>query len=327
VPRLVYVDDSGRGYSRRRHGAGFSYLDTHGHTITNATTIARLKALAVPPAWTEVWLCPNPRGHIQATGRDARGRKQYRYHVDWQRQRDDAKYDSLVDFGHALPILRERVNTDMARRDLSHDKVVATTIWLLDHTLIRVGNAEYSRDSYGLTTLLDRHVRIEADSLRFRFTGKSGSAHDVSLSDRRVARIVGQCQDLPGQHLLQYLAGERVAPIGSRDVNDYIKEVTHSGFTAKTFRTWGGSVLALHYLNQLPAPESETAAAHEIVAAVKATAERLRNTAAVCRSSYIHPRVLEAYSSGDLAAHRRRRAGERHLLDEDERRLLGLLDA
>ncbi len=246
VPGLIYVDDGAPGYRRRRCGRGFTYLDTNGRTIRDARTIDRLRRLAVPPAWTDVWLCPDPDGHIQATGRDAKGRKQYRYHDDWKRARDEAKFDSLVDFGHALPILRSRVGDDIRRRDLSFDRVVATTVWLLDHTLIRVGNAEYAKDSYGLTTLLDEHVDVTADTIKFRFVGKSGKQHDLVLSDRRVAKIVSECQDLPGQQLLQYLVDDdAVRGIGSRDVNDYIREATHTAFTAKTFRTWGASAYTL----------------------------------------------------------------------------------
>jgi DNA topoisomerase-1 len=326
VDGLVYVDDSAPGFGRRRCGRGFIYLDVDGAPLRDRETIERLRGLVVPPAWTDVWFSIDPDGHIQATGRDAKGRKQYRYHVDWQRAREEAKFESLVDFGHALPILRERIDADMGRRDLSFERVVATTVWLLDRTLIRIGNAEYSNDSYGLTTLLDEHVDVSATTLHFRFVGKSGKPHDVVLSDRRVARIVGKCQDLPGQHLLQYVAGDDVRGVGSRDVNDYIRDVTRSAFTAKTFRTWGGSVYALGQLRELGPPESETEAKIQTREAIKATAAVLRNTATVCRQSYIHPAVVEAHVDGRLHRLRepRPRADER--LSPDELHLMTLLE-
>lgn len=225
-----------------------------------------------------MWLCADARGHDQATGRDAKGRKQYRYHADWQTDRNDAKFEMLADFGHALPRLRRRVADDIRRRDLSPERVVATTVWLLDRTLIRVGNSEYSADSCGLTTLLDEHVEIEADTLHFRFIGKGGKPHDVALSDRRVARIVAKCQELPGQQLLQYLDGDEVRGVGSRDANDYIREVTRTGFTAKTFRTWGGSASTLRALRSIGPASTPSEAAAQVRDAVRATADRLRNT-------------------------------------------------
>ena len=331
VPGLIYVDDGAPGYRRRRCGRGFTYLDTDGKTIRDADIVDRLRRLAVPPAWTDVWLCPDPDGHIQATGRDAKGRKQYRYHAEWQRARDEAKFDSLVDFGHALPILRSRVGDDIRRRDLSFDRVVATTVWLLDNTLIRVGNAEYANDSYGLTTLLDEHVDVAADTIKFRFVGKSGKPHDLVLSDRRVARIVSQCQDLPGQQLLQYLGdgngdGDGDVRGGSRDVNDYIREATHTAFTAKTFRTWGASAYTLGRLHRIGPADTEREANAQARQAVKETAELLRNTATVCRQSYIHPRVLDAHVDGSLHAARKPRRRSDDLMADDELRLLALLD-
>jgi DNA topoisomerase I len=327
IPGLVYVDDTDAGFRRRRRGRGFSYLDERGRTIDDPEVIDRLRRLAVPPAWTDVWLCPDPNGHIQATGRDAKGRKQYRYHADWQRARGDAKFESLVDFGHALPMLRDRVRQDMGRRGLTLDRVVATTVWLLDRSLIRIGNSEYSGDSYGLTTLLDDHVDIRSDTLRFRFVGKSGTPHDVVLSDRRVARIVQQCQELPGQHLLQYLDGDAVCGIDSRDVNAYIREATRSAFTAKTFRTWGGSSFALERLLAFGPPESERGAGLQVRTAIKETAERLRNTATVCRQSYIHPVVPAAHVDGSLHTRSPRRSKRHELLDDSEIRLLDLLES
>jgi DNA topoisomerase-1 len=327
IPGLAYVDDCQPGYRRRRQGRGFVYLNGDGKPVRDPEVVQRLRSLAVPPAWTDVWLCMQPDGHIQATGRDAKGRKQYRYHVDWQRARDEAKFESLPDFGHALPILRERISDDMRRRDLSFERVVATTVWLLDKTLIRIGNAEYATDSYGLTTLLDDHVQISADTLRFRFVGKSGKEHDVVLSDRRVARIVSQCQDLPGQHLLQYVGDDgEIRGVGSRDVNDYIREVTRTGFTAKTFRTWGASVHTLGYLRQLGPPETAGEAKRQTREAVKATAALLRNTATVARQSYIHPTVLESHADGTLHSARKPRSRRSTMLNENELRLQFLLE-
>lgn len=323
---LTYVDDRVPGLHRRRCGRGFRYVDADGRALADDDTIARLRGLAVPPAWTDVWYCADPCGHIQATGRDAKGRKQYRYHVEWQAARDEAKYDSLVDFGHALPRLRERIADDMARRDLSFERVVATTVWLLDRTLIRIGNHEYSGDSYGLTTLLDDHVDIGTSSLRFRFVGKSGKLHDVVLADRRVARIVRGCQELPGQQLLQYVDGDTIRGVGSRDVNDYIRDVTRTAFTAKTFRTWGGSAFALGHLRAAGRAETEIDRKRQLRDAIRATADRLRNTPAICRASYVHPAVVDAHADGtvhDLTV-RRRHADD--LLDDDEVRLVRVLE-
>lgn len=309
---LVYVEDCGPGYARRRCGRGFAYLDTTGKPVRDPVTVGRLRSLAVPPAWTDVWYCVDPAGHIQATGRDAKGRKQYRYHDEWSRARDDAKFESLVGFGHHLTPLRQRVQDDMARRTLSRNRVVATTIWLLDRTLIRVGNEEYARDgsSYGLTTLLDEHVEVGATRLLFHFVGKSGKVHEVVLSDRRVANTVGKCQDLPGQHLLQYLDDDgEPRSITSRDVNDYLRDTTAAPYTAKTFRTWGGSVHA--YQRLLLAGPSPTVreAKRQITAAITETARELRNTPAVCRRSYVHPRILDAHLDGSLHQRPARRRG------------------
>jgi DNA topoisomerase-1 len=327
-PGLVHADDAAPGYGRRRSGRGFVYLDERGKRLTDADTVDRLRRLAVPPAWTEVWFSPDPCGHIQATGRDAKGRKQYRYHDEWQRARHEAKFDSLVDFGHALPVLRQQVVDDMGRRELDARRVVATTVWLLDRTLIRIGNDEYSGDSFGLTTLLDDHVQIEGSRLRFRFVGKGGKEHDVKLADRRIARIVSRCQELPGQQLLQYLDDEgRVRKLGSRDVNEYLRDVTPGDFTAKTFRTWGGSAFALEYLVAAGPPTSDREATQQVRAAIKETAKRLRNTPTVCRTSYVHPAIPEAHASGELHARSMRRGRRHELLDDSEIRLLQLLDA
>lgn len=327
---LVYVDDAQRGYRRQRCGRGFLYFDEQtGRRIRDPRVLDRLRALAVPPAWTDVWLCADPNGHIQATGRDARHRKQYRYHDEWNRVRDEAKFESLLEFGQALPCLRERVQNDMGERNLSFERVVATTVWLLDHTLIRIGNNEYARadDSYGITTLRDDHVDIGTSRLRFRFTGKSGKEHDVVLHDRRVARTVARCQDLPGQQLFQYVDADAVRAVDSRDVNDYIRSVTHTDFTAKTFRTWGASALTFELLHGVDPPSSPTEATRQVREAVKETAARLRNTAAVCRRSYVHPVVIEAHTDGTLQAitNGRHPAATRRWLSDVELGLLTLL--
>jgi DNA topoisomerase-1 len=327
---LLYVDDSHPGYTRRRRGRGFAYLDHRGRPIDHPGVVERLRGLVVPPAWTDVWFCTDALGHIQATGRDARGRKQYRYHDDWQRVRDEAKFDSLVDFGHALPALRERVDSDMRQHNLSFERVVATTVWLLDHTLIRIGNSEYARadDSYGITTLRNHHVDVGSNALRFRFTGKSGKPHDVVLRDRRVARTVARCQELPGQQLFQYVDDNSVRSVDSRDVNSYIREVTRTDFTAKTFRTWGGSVLTCEVLLGAGPPESAGEATRQVRDAVKATAAKLRNTPTVCRRSYVHPVVLESYADGRLHdLPKRRRSGKAgEWLSDEEADLLTLLE-
>lgn len=323
----MYVDDSAPGYRRRRCGRGFVFVGIDGAPLRDRRTVERLRGLAVPPAWTDVWFCADPGGHIQATGRDAKGRKQYRYHDAWQRARDDAKFDALVDFGHALPVLRERVDADMGRRDLSFERVIGATVWLLDRTLIRVGNAEYAADSYGLTTLLDEHVEISPVTLRFRFVGKSGKPHDVRLNDRRVARIVRQCQDLPGQRLFQYVVDEEVRGIDSRDVNDYIRDVTRTSFTAKTFRTWGGSVFALGALRERGLPASPAEAKIHTREAIKATAAVLRNSATVCRQSYVHPAVIAAHADGSLHRLPSPRPRKRSRMSADELRLMALLES
>ena len=323
---LTYVDDSEPGYSRRRSGRGFVYLTPKGEIVRDVAAYDRFRALAVPPAWTDVWLCHDPRGHIQATGRDAKGRKQYRYHPDWEAARSATKFDSLYEFGEALPNLRRRVLEDMSARELSLERVVATTVWLLDNTLIRVGNREYAETSYGLTTLKNRHVQVGAETLRFRFAGKSGKPHDVSLRHRHVARIIKRCQELPGQNLLEYVTEGGVRSVDSRDVNAYIRDVTTADFTAKTFRTWGASAHATGFLRTLGQPSGKADAATEVRDIVKATARLLGNTPAVCRNSYIHPAVIEAHIDGRLhrLAPSRRAPG---VLDLGERTLMSVLKA
>jgi DNA topoisomerase I len=289
-----------------------------GKCVTNAATLARIRALAIPPAWEDVWVCPRANGHIQATGRDARGRKQYRYHAAWHARRGEEKFGRMASFGRALARVRERVEADLARPGLPREKVLAAVVRLLDQTHLRVGNAEYRREngSFGLSTLLDRHVSFAPGELRLRFRGKSGVWHDRAVSDPRLARIVRACRDVPGQHLFQYRDERGAArPVGSADVNGYIRAAAGGEFTAKDFRTWAGTMKAAALLAELPAPVSRTAGERAVAGVVKEVAGVLGNTPAVCRKSYIHPRVIAAYLDASLAATRR----------ADEARLLKLL--
>ena len=302
-PDLHYVDDTLPGITRRTLRGKFCYFDPAGQRITDPDEIKRINALAVPPAYTDVWICADPRGHLQATGRDARGRKQYRYHARWREVRDADKYSRLRDFARALPKLRRQLETLLAAPGFSRDKVMATVITLLDATLIRVGNTQYARDnrSYGLTTLRSRHVEINGSAILFQFRGKSGVEHQITVKDRRLARIIKRCQEIPGQNLFQYLDenGERHT-ISSSDVNAYLQTLTGADFTAKDYRTWAGSVLALSVLRQLQwEPESD--AKRHVVEMVKNVARQLGNTPAVCRKCYIHPAVLDGFLLGALA--------------------------
>jgi DNA topoisomerase-1 len=302
-PDLHYVDDTQPGITRKLLRGKFCYFDPAGQRITDPDEIKRLNALAVPPAYTNVWICADPCGHLQATGRDARGRKQYRYHPRWREVRDADKYSRLRDFGLALPKLRKQLETLLAAPGFSRDKVMATVITLLDATLIRVGNTQYARDnrSYGLTTLRSRHVEVNGSAIRFQFRGKSGVEHQITVKDRRLARIIKRCQEIPGQNLFQYLDenGDRHT-ISSADVNAYLQTLTGADFTAKDYRTWAGSVLALSVLRELQwEPESD--AKRQVVEMVKNVARQLGNTPAVCRKCYIHPAVLDAFMLGALA--------------------------
>ncbi|HEX5501748.1 MAG TPA: hypothetical protein VFW96_03955 [Thermomicrobiales bacterium] len=332
---LRYVHDSRPGLRRRRAGRGFRYVGLDGRPIHDPAALRRIKALAIPPAWTDVWICPDPRGHLQATGRDARGRKQYRYHPRWRAARDETKYDRMLAFGRALPAIRERAGRDLARPGLPREKVLATIVRLLEETLIRVGNEEYAQrnHSYGLTTLRDRHVDVAGATLSFSFRGKSGVRHEVDIRDRRAARIVRRCQDLPGQELFQYLddEGERRA-VDSADVNDYLRAITGEEFTAKDFRTWAGTVLCALALEEFASFDSVAEARQNIVRAIESVAARLGNTPTVCRKSYVHPAVLDAYLDGTMLDTLRRRA-ERELtealpdLTPEEAAVLALLRA
>ena len=283
--------------------SGFAYVTEDGRLIRDAREVQRIKSLAIPPAWRDVWICPSPSGHLQATGRDAKGRKQYRYHARWREVRDEAKYDRLPSFAASLPMLRRRVARDLAEPVLSMRKVVAALVQLLEKTLIRVGNEEYARSnrSFGLTTLESAHARIRGTTVRFRFRGKSGKFHDITLSDARLARIVRRCQELPGRHLFQYLDDEGgTHDVGSADVNEYLRDVMGQDFTAKDFRTWAGTVLAAQQLCAMESATSATAAKQNVLGAIDQVAESLGNTRAVCRKCYIHPAVVDEYVDGHL---------------------------
>lgn len=301
---LVYCTDAQPGISRVKRGKGFAYVGPNG-AVKDAATLARIRALVIPPAWTDVWISPNPEGHIQATGRDQRGRKQYRYHARWMTCRDEVKFTSLIEFAESLPRLRRRLARDMARKGLDRERVVATVVWLLDNAMIRIGNAAYARDneSFGLTTLRNEHVRIRGQTLRFAFRGKSGKDWNVEISNPRLASFVRRIQELPGQHLFQYLDDSgAVRTITSEDVNAYIRAIAGDRFSSKHFRTWGGSVAAMRTLSEIPRPETKTAANRALNAAVDRVAGKLGNTRAVCRKCYIHPFVLESWAAGELAA-------------------------
>lgn len=300
---LSYVNDDDPGIRRVADGDGFAYHAPDGRKVTDASTLDRIGALAVPPAWTEVWICPSPRGHIQATGRDQKGRKQYRYHDAWRRDRDGLKFSRMIAFGHALPKLRARVEKDLSLRGLPREKVIAAVVRLMELTLIRVGNEEYAQanKSFGLTTLRDRHAKLSSVGGVFEFKGKSGKVHKTSFRDRRLARIVKACQDVPGQRLFQYIDddGQRRS-VESADVNAYIRAAIGQDFSAKDFRTWAGTLAAARALCRVPKAGSASEAKRNVNTCVKAVASLLGNTAAVCRGSYIHPLVLEAYQQGVL---------------------------
>jgi DNA topoisomerase-1 len=295
---LRYVSDKSPGITRRRQGRGFVYFDAAGRRVRAPQELTRIADIVIPPAWSEVWICPHASGHLQAVGRDARRRKQYRYHPRWNAVRDATKYDRLAAFAAALPKIRRRVRRDLRRRGMPREKVLATVVELLERTRIRIGNSEYARDngSYGLTTLLGRHVRVSATRLRFRFRGKSGKLREVEISDPRLARIVRRCQEIPGQELFQYLDETgKVCSVGSEDVNAYLREISGADFTAKDFRTWAGSVLTTAALQGLASPRTTSEARKNAARAISDVAEQLGNTSAVCRRSYVHPRVLESY--------------------------------
>lgn len=298
---LSYVTDGTAGIQRKRNGKGWTFFTPEGVRITDPAERKRIAALVIPPAWTEVWICPDPKGHIQATARDARGRKQYRYHPLYRETRDKSKFRRMLEFSEILPEIRDRVERDLRARDLTRRQILATVVSLLDKTLIRVGNDEYARDnrSFGLTTLRGRHLEIKGHKLHFSFRGKSGVDHTVSITDRRLARIVQQCQDLPGQELFKYLdaTGKRQT-ISSDDVNAYLREITGRDITAKDFRTWAGTMLAARELFLLGPAKSQREAERNMIRAIDSVAKRLGNTRAVCRKYYVHPGLVRAYLQG-----------------------------
>ncbi len=300
---LRYVNDAMPGIHRTRNGKGFRYADPTGAKVRDVRVLKRINALAIPPAWTQVWICSLENGHIQAVGRDQRKRKQYRYHAQWREIRDEQKYGQMVAFGHMLPAIRKRVDRDLARPGLPREKVLATLVRLLESTLIRVGNEEYARNnkSFGLTTLRNRHVEIAGTTIRFQFRGKSGVEHSVDVKDRKVARILRDAADLPGEELFQYIddSGERRS-VESADVNQYLRQITGQEFSAKDFRTWAGTVLAVQALQTFPAFTSTAQAKRFVTQAIGAVAKILGNTNSVCRKCYVHPHVIEVFMDGSL---------------------------
>lgn len=295
---LQYVSDQRPGYTRKAKGKHFDYFDTEGKPVHDEQRLLRINRLAIPPAWIDVWICSSSNGHIQATGRDARGRKQYRYHERWREVRDGNKFDRLAQFAKALPNIRRRIAQDLKLAGLPQQKLLATIVRLLERTFIRIGNEEYAREnkSFGLTTLKNRHVKVKGAPIRFRFRGKSRRQHEVDVTDRRVAKVIAKCQDLPGQDLFQYLEeGGEVRDVTSQDVNEYLRQITNEDFTAKDFRTWGGTVLAAIALSKQEVFQTKKQAKSNIKTAICAVAELLGNTPAVCRKCYVHPIILEAY--------------------------------
>ncbi len=317
---LRYVSDELPGIRRAGRGKRFSYTGPDGKPVRDKDQLARIRALAVPPAYIDVWICPYANGHIQATGRDARGRKQYRYHAKWREARDETKYHRMLDFASALPRIRQTVERDLKREGMPREKVLAAVVQLLESTTIRIGNDQYARenDSYGLTTMRNSHAKVQGDTVRFSFKGKSGIKHAISLRDRRLAKVVRACQDLPGQELFGYVDGDGTArDVTSADVNDYIREISGGDFTAKDFRTWVGTVQCGLLLSGMEPAETQAERKSRMTEAIKQVAERLGNTPAVCKKSYIHPEVLEAYSEeGSLGAALRGRA-RKGLLPEE----------
>jgi DNA topoisomerase I len=300
---LHYVLDAMPGMRRKRAGKGFFYLGPHGDPVRDPAQLKRIRGLAIPPAWTDVWICPDSNGHIQATGRDAKGRKQYRYHPRWREVRDENKYGRMLTFGRVLPRIRRRVRRDLSLPGMPRQKVLAAVVRLLETTLIRVGNEEYARSnrSFGLTTMRDRHVNVNGSKIRFQFSGKSQKLHSVDLNDKRLARVVKRSRDLPGYQLFQYLDEEGTRrSIDSADVNEYLRSISGEEFTAKDFRTWAGTVLAAYALHEFELFDSDAQAKKNVVRAIENVAERLGNTATICRKCYVHPEIIDAYLDGSL---------------------------
>ncbi|MDP3670779.1 MAG: DNA topoisomerase IB [Telluria sp.] len=330
---LRHVSDSMPGISRKVGRDGFEYTDAKGNSVHDATTLARIKSLAIPPAWTDVWICPLANGHLQASGRDAKKRKQYRYHPRWRQVRDEVKYERMLNFGRKLPAIRREVDAALRLPGLPREKMLATIVYLLEVTMMRVGNEEYARTnkSFGLTTLRSRHVRIDGSAVEFRFRGKSGVFHSVKVEDPRLARIIKRTRELPGQELFHYLDDEgNTHHVGSADVNDYLRTISGEDYTAKDFRTWSGTVLAALALQEFEQFDSETQAKKNIVRAIEAVAEKLGNTPAICRKCYVHPAVLEAYLDGTIVQAlsvqtEQQLADDLHALRQEEAAVLALL--
>jgi len=301
---LRYVSDDRPGYHRKPWGRGFTYLDSSGEHVQDAELRQRFEALTIPPAWEDVWICDDPMGHIQVTGRDDKGRKQYIYHPLWEETRAQTKFERLIPFGETLPSLRAQVNRDLGRHKLSREKVLAIVVYLLDETLIRVGNPEYARhnDSYGLTTLQDEHLKLQGSQMIFEFTGKSGKEHEIAVRDRRLASMIRRCQELPGQQLFKYVddSGDCCIEVTSNDVNHYLKDITGLELTAKEFRTWGGTILAAAELYGLGPGGNAKENKHKVAAAVKRVSEFLGNTPAIARKYYVHPKIIRAFLNGTL---------------------------
>jgi DNA topoisomerase-1 len=330
---LRYVHDGRAGIHREAIKDGFRYLDAHGEPVKDEATLARIKGLVIPPAWQDVWICAQANGHLQATGRDARGRKQYRYHPKWRTARDEVKYERMLKFGDALPAIRHEVDRALKLPGLPREKVLATIVYLLEATMMRVGNEEYARTnkSFGLTTLRNRHVKVDGSDVQFSFRGKSGVYHKVKVHDRRLAGIVKRTRDLPGQELFQYIDDDgETHSVDSSDVNDYLRNITGEEYTAKDFRTWSGTVLAALALQEFEKFDSETQAKKNIVRAIESVAEKLGNTPTICRKCYVHPAVLDAYLEGAPLDVMRERTEEKlaedlHALQPEEAAVLAML--
>ncbi|MBV9674270.1 MAG: DNA topoisomerase IB, partial [Verrucomicrobia bacterium] len=308
---LRYVSDQRPGITRIRNGSNFVYRDQSGNEITDSDELIRIKSLAIPPAWENVWICPRENGHLQATGRDTRNRKQYRYHPKWRSVRDEVKFGHVLAFAEALPNIRAATEKDLAAPGLPRNKILATVVRLLEVSLIRIGNEEYAKEnhSFGLSTMRNRHAQVNGSTIQFAFRGKSGVKHSIKVSDRRLARIVQKCQDLPGQHLFQYLDEEgNPKEIESEDVNAYLESISGQQFTAKDFRTWAATVLAAIALEKLEEVDSKSAAKKNVVAAIEAVSGMLGNTASICRKCYVHPSIINSYLEGTLVTNLRQRA-------------------
>lgn len=325
---LCYVSDTLPGISRRRKGDEFEYFDAGGKRVSDEETLARIRSLAIPPAYEDVWICPDPNGHLQATGKDARGRKQYRYHPRFRETRDEAKFHRMIDFGKRLPSIREQIDRDLALKGLPREKVLAAIVHLLEKSLIRVGNEEYAKEnkSFGLTTLRNRHVQVEGSEIQFRFVGKSKVKHRVQLHDRRLARIVKRLQELPGQELFQYVDDDGATKsVTSGDVNDYLKSISRGSFTAKDFRTWAATVLCLANLAAEEAPATKKDAKSKVTGVLKEVSSRLGNTPAVCRKAYVHPAVLDSFLHGELQRILKRQADAETTLEDAEQAVIRLI--